>query len=200
MSAEIGEDSADEERGEIAPSPTAEGGAAGAEREQGEGYEKEENPFPLMYHAVPKPQPQNDGPGTPDAERSGGGGSGGGGGGGDSLSDLSSALVKGITQASSSLTDIFMTGQDALVKGITTALSPPSSPQQKTRERPAGSPSVQSPGTRSEAVSAGGGEASVIEESMVSRPHMLSSTITHSPLRESQNMAHAKRARAWPSV
>ena len=58
MSAEIGEDSADEERGEIAPSPTAEGGAAGAKREQGEGYEKEENPFPLMYHAVPKPQPQ----------------------------------------------------------------------------------------------------------------------------------------------
>ena len=55
MSAEIGEDSADEERGEIAPSPTAEGGAAGAKREQGEGYEKEENPFPLMYHAVPKP-------------------------------------------------------------------------------------------------------------------------------------------------
>ena len=195
MSAEIGEDSADEERGEIAPSPTAEGGAAGAKREQGEGYEKEENPFPLMYHAVPKPQPQNDGPGTPDAE-----GSGGGGGGGDSLSDLSSALVKGITQASSSLTDIFMTGQDALVKGITAALSPPSSPQQKTRERPAGSPSVQSPGTKSEAVSAGGGEASVIEESMVSRPHMSSSTITHSPLRESQNMAHAKRAHAWPSV
>ena len=197
MSAEIGEDSADEERGEIAPSPTAEGGAAGAKREQGEGYEKEENPFPLMYHAVPKPQPQNDGPGTPDAEGSGGGG---GNGGGDSLSDLSSALVKGITQASSSLTDIFMTGQDALVKGITTALSPPSSPQQKTRERPAGSPSVQSPGTRSEAVSAGGGEASVIEESMVSRPHMLSSTITHSPLRASQDMAHAQRARAWASV
>ena len=197
MSAEIGEDSADEERGEIAPSPTAEGGAAGAKREQGEGYEKEENPFPLMYHAVPKPQPQNDGPGTPDAEGSGGGG---GNGGGDSLSDLSSALVKGITQASSSLTDIFMTGQDALVKGITTALSPPSSPQQKTRERPAGSPSVQSPGTRSEAVSAGGGEASVIEESMVSRPHMSSSTITHSPLRASQDMAHAQRARAWPSV
>ena len=198
MSAEIGEDSADEERGEIVPSPTAEGGgAAGAKREQGEGYEKEENPFPLMYHAVPKPQPQNDGPGTPDAEGSGGGG---GNGGGDSLSDLSSALVKGITQASSSLTDIFMTGQDALVKGITTALSPPSSPQQKTRERPAGSPSVQSPGTKSEAVSAGGGEASVIEESMVSGPHMLSSTITHSPLRASQDMAHAQRARAWPSV